>query len=82
MCMLVLWLRANWASARLSSRGTEKVTDDPRLLQALRTLELVRRLARPDPGVNVSVSQSVTVEAAAEPAGLKVADLLTAAPRG
>jgi hypothetical protein len=56
-----------------------------RLLQTLRALELVRRLARPDPGVRVSVSQHVSVEApapAAEPAGLRVADLLTAAPRG
>ena len=57
-----------------------------RLLQTLRTLELVRRLARPGPSVAVSVAQKVTVEApvpaAAGPSELDVADLLRAAPAG
>ncbi|HMB06542.1 MAG TPA: hypothetical protein VKP69_22750 [Isosphaeraceae bacterium] len=57
-----------------------------RLLQTLRALELVRRLARAGPPIAVSVAQKVTVEApapaAAEPSGLDVADLLRAAPAG
>jgi hypothetical protein len=57
-----------------------------RLLQSLKTLELVRRLARPGAGVNVSVSQQVTVEAAQAPtpeeSRMTVADLMNAAPRG
>lgn len=36
-----------------------------RLLQAIKTLAIVRRLARPGPSVSVSVAQSVTVEASA-----------------
>jgi hypothetical protein len=57
-----------------------------RLLQTLRTLETVRRLARGGPLVAVNVEQSVTVEARTAPAsdprpGLSVPDLMKAVPR-
>jgi hypothetical protein len=58
-----------------------------RLVQTIRTLELVRRLARPA-HVAVNVTQSVSVEAPAAPPAesdsnrMSVAELLNAAPRG
>jgi hypothetical protein len=58
-----------------------------RLLQTLRTLATVRRLARGGPLVSVNVEQSVRVEAGtaavSDPRpGLSVPDLMRAAPRG
>jgi hypothetical protein len=57
-----------------------------RLLQTIRTLELVRRLARPRPGVSVSVSQHVSLKPPATPPEsanqLTIGDLLAVAPNG